>query len=324
MIAKQLLEELQALMGEQSLGFCDPPTAKRIYMNRQYSDALWYFWNGAKNEHEPIASSAIRAIVVAINVEEKTFKGKPDPKLQVKVKADRLYILECGVETVTAKGLIAGLSAVKDFSRPITIMVKPGDEENVLLCNVFDNSNSRVYDENATLAHLLQRIQTPLENDSPSQPQPTPAPVQPAKPVVAAPAPPVAEAEDETEIEYEFTIEDEQSDLLPMKSVDELTAEIKGMTINSSSFVLEEIDRHATHLGVNHGGVVARFNKQLNELKEMSETALARCKAVGMSGKDAAAKLGGKRDDCTLAKLKAFVDSIAAPATDLDVSEIPF
>lgn len=330
MITKQLLEELQKLTGDEALGFCDPPSATWLYANRQYSDCLWYFWDKSiqgEDKHIAPPKNAIKAIVLKVSVKEGEYRNKPAHKLRVKVQADKLYVIECGLETMTAQTLIAGLFAVPDFNQRVTIVAEAGETEQVLFCRVFDHDGNYLRtetDENTDYSLLLQKIQNRLDCSTAPEHQPAPVPAQP-KPIAPPPAPPIVEAEEETEIEYEFTIEDEQVELEPMKSVDELTSEIKGMTMNRSQFVLEEIDRNATHLGVNYGGVVARYNKHLAELNQLAEQALTVCKAVGMSAAEAKAKLGGKRDDCTLAKLKAFVASIELPPAEAtDLSEIPF
>ena len=56
-ILQAILDELKAARSAHTvvpLGFVAPPKSRFIYANRQYSNCLWYFWNNAKNEHEPI------------------------------------------------------------------------------------------------------------------------------------------------------------------------------------------------------------------------------------------------------------------------------
>ena len=67
---------LQAILNElssykQTLGFGHPPKPRYIYANRQYSDCLWYFWNGAKSEHEPIEFHASTGIFERLEIEQK-------------------------------------------------------------------------------------------------------------------------------------------------------------------------------------------------------------------------------------------------------------
>ena len=133
-----ILQELQA--SKQQLGFGHSPKPRYIYANRQYPDCLWYFWDGAKKEHEPIQYQALTGIVEKLEVEEKEYKGKPDYKVNLHIKADRNYVIQSGLETLFAKGLVYTLSKlpVTSFNKPITIAVEPGDTEQVLFCRVYN------------------------------------------------------------------------------------------------------------------------------------------------------------------------------------------
>ena len=133
-----ILQELQA--SKQSLGFGHSPKPRYLYANRQYPDCLWYFWDGAKKEHEPIQFQALTGIVEKLEVEEKEYKGKPEFKANLHIKADRNYVIQSGLETLFAKGLVYTLSKlpVASFNKPITIAVEPGDTAMVLFCRVYN------------------------------------------------------------------------------------------------------------------------------------------------------------------------------------------
>jgi hypothetical protein len=133
-----ILQELQA--SKQQLGFGHSPKPRYLYANRQYPDCLWYFWDGAKKEHEPIQFQALTGIVEKLEVEEKEYKGKPDYKVNLHIKADRNYVIQSGYETLFAKGLVYTLAKlpVTSFNKPITIAVEPGDTEQVLFCRVYN------------------------------------------------------------------------------------------------------------------------------------------------------------------------------------------
>ncbi len=133
-----ILEELRA--SKQQLGFGHPPKARYIYANRQYPDALWYFWDGAKKEHEPIQFHALTGIVERLEIEEKEFRGKPDYKVNLHIRAERNYVIQSGLETLFAKGLLYTLSKLPTaaFSQPITISVEAGDTEQVLFCRIYN------------------------------------------------------------------------------------------------------------------------------------------------------------------------------------------
>ncbi len=133
-----ILQELQA--SKQQLGFGHSPKPRYIYANRQYAECLWYFWDGAKKEHEPILFQALTGIVEKLEIEEKQYKGKPEVKVNLHIKADRNYVIQSGLETLFAKGLVYTLSKlpVASFNKPITIAVEPGDTEQVLFCRVYN------------------------------------------------------------------------------------------------------------------------------------------------------------------------------------------
>ncbi len=138
-------ELLQAILDElrssrTPLGFGHPPKPRYIYANRQYNDCLWYFWNGAKNEHEPIAHHALTGIVEKLEIETKEFRGKPDLKVNLHLRAERAYIIQAGFETLFAKGLLYTLSKLpaEAFGKAITIAVEPGETDQVLFCRIYN------------------------------------------------------------------------------------------------------------------------------------------------------------------------------------------
>lgn len=141
-LLSQILNQIKIQSQTQTsvLGFGDPPKTRYIYANRQYPDCLWYFWDGGKNSHEPIASHAITGVIDKIEIETKEYRGKPDPKLNVYVKADRPYVIQSGLDTLFAKGLIFTLSKlpIEAFRKPIMIAVEAGGDEKVLFSRVYN------------------------------------------------------------------------------------------------------------------------------------------------------------------------------------------
>lgn len=137
-LLQAILDELRA--ANSPLGFGHPPRPRYIYANRQYSDCLWYFWNGTKGEHEPIDHHALTGVIENLELEEKEFRGKADYKVNLHIRADRLYIIQAGQDTLFAKGLVYTLSKlpISAFRQPITIAVEPGDTEQVLFCRVYN------------------------------------------------------------------------------------------------------------------------------------------------------------------------------------------
>ena len=78
-----LLQEILAQLrtSNQVLGFGHSPKTRYIYANRKYPDCLWYFWNGAKDEHEPIEYNALTGMIERLEIEQKEYKGKPENKV---------------------------------------------------------------------------------------------------------------------------------------------------------------------------------------------------------------------------------------------------
>ena len=136
----QILAQLKTQSTPSVLGFCNPPRTRYIYANRQYPNCLWYFWNGGSSSHEPIEHHAITGIIDEIKIETKEFRGKSDPKLNISIKADRPYVIQAGMDTLFAKGLIFTLSKlpVEAFRKPIMIAVEAGDTEQVLFARVYN------------------------------------------------------------------------------------------------------------------------------------------------------------------------------------------
>lgn len=137
----QILEQLKQNSSPKSiLGFTDPPKVRYIYANRKYPDCLWYFWNGAENVHEPIEKHAIVGIVEKIDVEEAEYKGKTNLKVNFHVRADRPYVIQSGLDTLFAKGLLHTLSkiSVEAFKKPIMISAEAGEDDKVLFSRVYN------------------------------------------------------------------------------------------------------------------------------------------------------------------------------------------
>jgi hypothetical protein len=312
-----LLEELQVLKGGQKLGFGVRQQATIVYCNRQYN-SLWYTldYSTEKPTEIVIDESDFTGFVKGLDIKESEYKGKPVHKVRLRMDANAPYVFEAGLETEFGKGLISSLTEINNFSEPITIAPQAGESESVLFCRMFQGGKYIKGQQDCDYQRAIKAIQQRLGQSSENQ---KPEPAETFRPE------PVPEPETET-IEYEYSMDDEQEELIPTKTADELNAEIKGMTINTAQFVLDEINRNAQSLGINHGGVVTRHGKHLSELKATAEEAMAKVKAVGMSGAEAKAKLGGARNDCTLDKLKSFAKSIVLPEpeTDVDLTEIPF
>lgn len=133
-----ILQELQS--SKQQLGFGHSPRPRYIYVNRQYPECVWYFWDGANNKPEPIQFQALTGIIEKLETEEKEFKGKRSLKINLHIKAERNYVIESGSETMFSKGLLYAISKlpITAFQQAITIAVEPGEDEKVLFCRIYN------------------------------------------------------------------------------------------------------------------------------------------------------------------------------------------
>jgi hypothetical protein len=138
-----LLEELRA--SKQQLGFGHSPRPRYIYVNRQYPECLWYFWDGANNKPEPISFNALTGIIEKLETDEKEFKGKRSLKINLHIRAERNYVIESGSETMFSKGLLYAISKlpITAFKQAITIAVEPGEDEKVSFCRIYNPSTGQ-------------------------------------------------------------------------------------------------------------------------------------------------------------------------------------
>ncbi len=147
-LLQAILDELKAARNAPPavpLGFSAPPKPRFIYANRQYGNCLWYFWNSAKNEHEPIEATAITGYVEKLEIEEKEFRGRTEAKVNLTLRADRPYIIQAGFETIFARGLMHTLAKLppEAFRQPVMIAVEPGDTEQVLFCRIYNPATGK-------------------------------------------------------------------------------------------------------------------------------------------------------------------------------------
>lgn len=140
-LLRQILEELrQGNRPSIALGFCHPPKPTYIYANRSNPPHLWYMWDHKDNAPIAIAHHALTGTIEKLEIETKEFRGKPDPKVNLHIRADRPYIIQSGFDTLFAKGLLFTLSKLPPhaFQQAITIAVEPGETEQVLFCRVYN------------------------------------------------------------------------------------------------------------------------------------------------------------------------------------------
>ena len=171
-LLQAILDELRAAKSAPPavvLGFSSPPKPRFVYANRQYSDCLWYFWNSAKNEHEPIESTALTGWVEKLEIEDKEFRGRTESKINLTLRADRHYIIQAGFDTMFGRGLLHTLAKLPTdaFRQPIMIAVEPGETDQVLFCRIYNPANGKSVfapypddtDWHATVQRAISKIQ---------------------------------------------------------------------------------------------------------------------------------------------------------------------
>jgi 3',5'-cyclic AMP phosphodiesterase CpdA len=168
-LLQEILDELRSSKSEVKLGFGEPPKTRYIYANRQYPDCLWYFWDGGKSVHEPIGTSAITGFVEKVEIEDKEFRGKKDPKFNVYIRvSDRSYVIQSGAETLFAKGLMFTLSKlpVEAFAKPIMIAVDAGETDQVLFARVYNPTTGALvfapYGDDVNWGDVFVKLQNKL------------------------------------------------------------------------------------------------------------------------------------------------------------------
>jgi hypothetical protein len=239
----------------QPLGFGHPPKARFIFANRQYNDCLWYFWLGDKNTHEPIEHTALTGTIEKLEIEEKTFRGKPDPKVNLHIRADRPYVIQAGFDTLFAKGLLFSLDALSkgELSGVVTIAVEPGETEQVLFCRVYvgDRSVFAPYEESVNWHQVIASIKAKLGASDDSPVEPSTAPIA-AHPVTG-----------QTEL-----IPDERGGI-----ADKLGTMIKQMSAQEVDAVFKKLNEWRKELGENaYTLLYQKWKARSNQLKPIDRT----------------------------------------------------
>lgn len=243
-----ILAELRQSRSQQ-VGFGHPPKPRYIYANRQYNDCLWYFWLGDKNTHEPIEYTALTGTIEKLEIEEKEFRGKPDPKVNLHIRADRSYVIQAGFDTLFAKGLLSSLDALSkgELCGVVTIAVEPGETEQVLFCRVYvsDRLVFAPYEEPVNWRKVVASIKAKL-GVSDGIPDKASPPIS-AHPITG-----------QTEL-----IPDERGGI-----ADKLGTMIKQMSAQEVDLVLKKLNEWRKELGENAYGLLhQKWQARSNQLK---------------------------------------------------------
>jgi hypothetical protein len=167
------------------LGFGPSPRPKKIYLNRQYPDCLWYFWDFEANKHIPIAHESITGYLTKVEIDTKEFKGKENQKINLSLNCGRMkYILVVGLDTFTAKGLLNALASGIDLKAPITIAPEAGDTENVLFAKVYREDGENIYVPQEQQREPIDALGALIAQLGGVPKQPAPTAVKPSLPAV--------------------------------------------------------------------------------------------------------------------------------------------
>ncbi|MFN6567949.1 hypothetical protein [Dendronalium sp. ChiSLP03b] len=155
-------------MAEIKLGLGNPPLPVYLYVKKLELNGQvygWYNFDVALDKQTPVPQRALTGYLSELQLTDKDYKGKDNLKLDIFILADELYVVRSGIETNFTKSFLLAASVVEDFSRPLTIVATPG-EENVVFCTLYDATTKtkirRDWDANADWAGLIQQIQAKL------------------------------------------------------------------------------------------------------------------------------------------------------------------
>lgn len=120
------------------LGFGRSPQGRKVYLNHQYPECLWYFWDHSNKTYVPILHESLTGYLKSIYLSEKEYKKDQNQKLNFVFDCeDDRYIVEVGIDTIPARKLVEGFSVV-DISKAVTIAPKAGDKEpNAIFVNFY-------------------------------------------------------------------------------------------------------------------------------------------------------------------------------------------
>lgn len=176
------------------LGFGASPRGRKVYVNHQYPECLWYFWDHVNNTYIPILQESLTGYLKAIYLKDKDYRNKQNQKINFVFDCgDDRYILEVGLDTIPARKLIEGF-AVVDLSEPITIEPQAGDKEPQAIFINFYAGHERLRVESGRDDDFLGLLETVMKrvNGETSQVPPTQAPASVPRSQVISTAPETA------------------------------------------------------------------------------------------------------------------------------------
>ncbi|BAY72763.1 hypothetical protein ACN23B_27175 (plasmid) [Anabaena sp. FACHB-709] len=156
------------MVNEVKLGLGNPPHPIYLYVKNEEMGGeqyVWYKYIINSKEKIPVHQRALTGYICELRLREKDYKGQDNLKLDIVISADELYVIRSGINTNFAKSFLLAASVVEDFSKPLTIVVNPGNET-VVFCSLYDAQSKtkirRDWDAKADFAGIIQDIQSRL------------------------------------------------------------------------------------------------------------------------------------------------------------------
>ena len=136
-LLKQILQELKTANNREPLGFFSAARTF-VYLNRTKCDGyLWY--TRADDINTGIPERSLRGIIQGFAWETVERKERPTTKVRVRIKADRDYVLEAGLDSNAGQSLVKSLYALGKCSEAIVLSVSPGTSESVMFVGISHN-----------------------------------------------------------------------------------------------------------------------------------------------------------------------------------------
>ena len=133
-LLKQILQELKTANSREPLGFFSSARTF-VYLNRTKCDGyLWYTRDNDINTGIPERS--LRGTIMGFAWETVERKERPTTKVRLRIKADRDYVLEAGLDSNAGQSLVKSLYALRKTEKPIVLSVSPGTSESVMFVGI--------------------------------------------------------------------------------------------------------------------------------------------------------------------------------------------
>lgn len=159
------------------LGLHDPPTPLYLFVGEgDDGETAWYKLN-AESGRVPVPERALSGYLTGLKMCMKEHRGKQSAKLDIHLRGDRPYVIRSGVDTTFSRGVLLALEQLDDAGffqsldpRPITIVVRTGDNSKVILGDVYDaqNNEKKVWADwnDKKLLPLINQLQRSLGQEA--------------------------------------------------------------------------------------------------------------------------------------------------------------